>query len=110
MYFVFKPVAGNTYVGDFDYFEKTCQKVIQTRESLVKKLMGLGFDVLPSGANFIFAKHPLQDGAELAVKLREKSIIVRHFKSPSRIAAYLRITIGTDEQSKALISALKEVL
>lgn len=95
---------------DFDYFEKTCQKVIQTRESLVKELIDLGFDVLPSGANFIFAKHPLQDGAELAVKLREKSIIVRHFKSPSRIAAYLRITIGTDEQSKALISALKEVL
>jgi histidinol-phosphate aminotransferase len=95
---------------DADYFEQTCQKVIQTRESLVKELTGLGFDVLPSGANFIFAKHKMHDGAELTAKLRENSIIVRHFKSPSRIAAYLRITIGTDAQSEALISVLKEVL
>ncbi len=95
---------------DADYFEKTCQKVIQTRESLVMELTDLGFDVLPSGANFIFAKHKMHDGAELTAKLRENSIIVRHFKSPSRIAAYLRITIGTDAQSEALISVLKEVL
>lgn len=95
---------------DADYFEKTCSKVMETRESLVKELMGLGFDVLPSGANFIFAKHKIYDGAELSATLRDKSIIVRNFKSPSRIAAYLRITIGTDAQSKTLIATLKEVL
>ena len=95
---------------DATYFEQTCSKVIETREMLVKELMALGFDVLPSGANFIFAKHQLKGGAELTAQLREKSIIVRHFKSPTRIAAYLRITIGTDAQSKKLISALKELL
>lgn len=95
---------------DVAYFEKTCAQVIATREALVKDLTGLGFEVLPSGANFIFAKHSAWDGAELTAKLRERSIIVRHFKSPARISAYLRITIGTDEQSKLLINALSEIL
>ncbi len=95
---------------DVEYFEKTCQQVIATRERLVKDLTNLGFDVLPSGANFIFAKHKIKNGAELTALLREKSIIVRHFKTPSRIAAYLRITIGTLEQSKILIRALSEIL
>ena len=95
---------------DAAYFEATCSKVIETREALVKELTNLGFEVLPSGANFIFAKHKVKDGAELVAKLREKSIIVRHFKSPSRIASYIRITIGTDEQSKLLINALYGLL
>lgn len=95
---------------DVEYFEKTCSQVIATRESLIKDLTELGFDVLPSGANFIFAKHPAKSGAELTAQLREKGIIVRHFKTPSRIAPYLRITVGTDAQSKILISALKNVL
>ena len=95
---------------DAAYFEQTCRKVIETRASLVNALSDLGFDVLPSGANFIFVKHKTKDGAELTKQLREKSIIVRHFKSPERIAAYLRITIGTDAQSEMLISALKSIL
>jgi histidinol-phosphate aminotransferase len=95
---------------DGEYFEKTCSKVIETREALIQSLRTLGFDVLPSGANFIFAKHQVVDGAELTLKLRQKSIIVRHFKSPSRISAYLRITIGTDEQAKALVEVLKALL
>ena len=95
---------------DTVYFEETCRKVIATREVLVKDLTQLGFDVLPSGANFIFAKHQVKDGAELTALLRQKNIIVRHFKSPSRIAPYLRITIGTEAQSKALIDTLTELL
>lgn len=95
---------------DSDYFNKTCRQVVATREALVKDLTGLGFEVLPSGANFIFAKHNAWDGAELTAKLRERSIIVRHFKSPSRISPYLRITVGTDEQSKILIDALAGIL
>ena len=95
---------------DVAYFEKTCAQVVATREALVNDLTGLGFEVLPSGANFIFARHSAWDGAELTAKLRERSIIVRHFKSPARISAYLRITIGTDEQSKLLINALSEIL
>lgn len=95
---------------DTVYFEKTCKQVIATRNGLIHDLMNLGFEVLPSGANFIFAKHQSRDGAELTNLLREKSIIVRHFKAPKRIAPYLRITIGTDAQSKLLIEALAEIL
>jgi histidinol-phosphate aminotransferase len=95
---------------DKAYFEETNAKVITTRDALVRDLKALNFDVLPSGANFVFAKHARKSGADLAAKLREKSIVVRHFKQPSRIANYLRITIGTDAQSKQLISALTEIL
>jgi len=95
---------------DADYFDETCAKVVATREALIKDLVSLGFDVLPSGANFIFAKHQTRDGAELSSALREHNIIVRHFKSPSRIAPYLRITIGTDAQSELLLKALRAIL
>ncbi|MDP1659326.1 MAG: histidinol-phosphate transaminase [Methylotenera sp.] len=95
---------------DVAYFEETCSKVVATRESLIKALTNLGFDVLPSGANFIFAKHKIKDGAELTAMLRQKNIIVRHFKAPVRIAPYLRITIGTESQSKAIIESLTELL
>lgn len=97
-------------IEDVDYFNKTRLQVMATREALVGDMTKLGFDVLPSGANFIFAKHPAWDGATLTAKLRERSIIVRHFKSPSRISPYLRITIGTDKQSKLLVDALTEIL
>lgn len=95
---------------DTEYFAEMLQKVLVTRDALVQDLTSLGFTVLPSGANFIFAKHHTKDGAELTAKLREKSIIVRHFKAPSRVSPYLRITIGTDAQSKLLVNALKEIL
>lgn len=95
---------------DQAYFERTRQQVISTRENLVKEMQVLGFEVLPSGANFIFAKHKKMDGAELAQKLRERSIIVRHFKSPARIAPFLRITVGMDVQSRLLLKALKEIV
>lgn len=97
-------------IEDQAYLEQTRQKVMATRTQLIKELSGLGFETLPSGANFIFTKHPAHDGAQLTAQLRERNIIVRHFKSPSRIAAYLRITIGTDEQSAQLVSALKQII
>lgn len=95
---------------DNAYFEQTRKKIMTSRAALVLALRALNFEVLPSGANFIFAKHNARDGAELAEKLREKNIIIRHFKTPARIAPYLRITIGTDAQSKALIDALALIL
>lgn len=95
---------------DRDYFERTRKQVIATRDRLVADMESLGFSVLPSGANFIFARHATRDGAELTAALRERSIIVRHFKSPARIAPYLRITIGTDEQCQLLVAALREIL
>lgn len=91
---------------DAAYFNETCTRVMTTRERLVGALVGMGFEVLPSGANFIFAKHPRYEGADLAAKLRAQNIIIRHFKTPARIAPFLRITIGTDAQTDALIAAL----
>jgi histidinol-phosphate aminotransferase len=95
---------------DHGYFEALCARVVATRSRLVAAMSDMGFEVLPSTANFIFARHPAHDGAELAAGLRERSIIVRHFKQPARIASFLRITIGTDAQCDALIAALKTLV
>jgi histidinol-phosphate aminotransferase len=95
---------------DRAYFDETRRKVMATRERLNAGLAALGFEVLPSAANFVFARHAVKDGAELAAALRERSIIVRHFKKPARIAPFLRITVGTDEQCDALVVALKTIL
>ena len=92
------------------YFESICAKVVATRSRLVADMEQLGFEVLPSGANFVFARHPSHDGAALAAALRERSIIVRHFKNPARIAPFLRITVGTDAQCDALLAALKAIV
>ena len=91
---------------DQAYFEAQCQKVIASREKLVTDLTSLGFKILPSHANFIFASHPQQDAGELAAALRERGIIVRYFNKP-RINQYLRITIGTDDQNQRLVDTLK---
>ncbi|WP_313295594.1 histidinol-phosphate transaminase [Pseudomonas sp.] len=90
---------------DREYFEQTCRKVIDSRQALVEQLLAKGFEVLPSAANFVFARHPRQDAAQLAARLREHGVIVRHFKQ-ARIAQFLRITIGTPEMNQALIDAL----
>ena len=95
---------------DRAWFDNTCRKVIASREKLVAELESLGFEVLPSAANFVFARHPQHDGADLTAKLRERSIIVRHFRKPARIAPFMRITIGTDVQCAALVDALKDIL
>jgi histidinol-phosphate aminotransferase len=94
-------------VEDSAYVAAICTKVVASRTRLVAEMETMGFDVLPSAANFIFARHPAHDGAELAAALRERSIIVRHFRNPARIAPFLRITIGTDAQCEALLAALK---
>jgi histidinol-phosphate aminotransferase len=96
-------------IKDRGYFEQSCQRIIKTREVAVATLQELGFEVLPSAANFIFVRHPERDAAGLAEQLRERAIIVRHFKQP-RIDQFLRITIGTDEQMAALYSALVAIL
>ncbi|CAM5513223.1 Histidinol-phosphate aminotransferase OS=Stutzerimonas stutzeri OX=316 GN=hisC PE=3 SV=1 [Stutzerimonas stutzeri] len=90
---------------DRAYFEQTCQQVIASREQVVMVMTTLGFEVLPSAANFIFARHPRHDAGGLAVGLREQGVIVRHFRQP-RIEQFLRITIGTPEQNQALLAAL----
>jgi histidinol-phosphate aminotransferase len=90
---------------DREYFEKTCRQVIDSREGVVTGLQALGFEVLPSAANFVFARHPHKDATTLAAGLREQGVIVRHFKQ-ARIAQFLRISIGAPEQNQALLDAL----
>lgn len=94
---------------DQTYFEEQCEKVIQSRELLTKGLEALGFQVLPSKANFVFAQCPGHDAAQLAQALRESGIIVRYFNKP-RINQHLRITVGTDEQNQRLLDQLKTIL
>ncbi|HSH85873.1 MAG TPA: histidinol-phosphate transaminase [Methylophilus sp.] len=95
---------------DEAYFQQTRQQVIAAREQMVADLQALGFTVLPSGANFIFAQHQQVAGEQLASRLREHAIIVRHFKKPARIENFLRVTIGNNTQNAAFIKALKLLL
>lgn len=94
---------------DGAYFEQTRQWVMSSREGLALALEDLGFAVLPSQANFVFARHPRHDGADLAAELRAKGVLVRHFKQP-RIDTYLRISVGTPAQCDQLVQALGELL
>ena len=94
---------------DVAYFESTRQAVMNTREGLALQLEDMGFVVLPSQANFIFARHPGRDAADIAAALRAQGVLVRHFRMP-RIAQYLRISIGTPTQCELLVSALRGVL
>ena len=91
------------------YFRVNCQKIMENREWTVKKLENLGFEVIPSMANFVFVKKPGFGGKDLYLALREKGILVRHFEKP-RLKDYNRITIGSREQMKALVAALAEIL
>ncbi|MGB1327501.1 MAG: histidinol-phosphate transaminase [Porticoccaceae bacterium] len=96
-------------LNDLQYFEKTRQKVISERDNVVEQLEQLGFEVLPSKANFVLAHHPKNAADSLANSLRDKGIIVRYFAKP-RIDQYLRVTIGTESQNKLLIDSLKQIL
>ncbi len=95
---------------DQPYFEDIWRRVVESRQRLIAGLQKLDFEVVPSTANFVFVRHLRYAGAELAARLRERSIVVRNFQNPARIAAYLRITIGTDAQCEALVGALGEIL
>ena len=97
--------AATASYGDEAYFQQTRQAIIASREQLTHALQRIGFTVLPSSANFIFARHAALPATQLAAGLRERAIIVRHFSHP-RIDAYLRITIGTPDECAALLDAL----
>lgn len=102
-------VGAAAAIADKEHLEKTRQAVMASRATLIAGLETLGFAVLPSAANFIFARHPQHDAAKLAAQLREHQIIVRHFKQP-RINQHLRISIGTDQECAALVDALRTIL
>ncbi len=94
---------------DRAYFDETCAKIIQSRDYLSGKLTDLGFEVLPSGANFVFARHPKIAGEDIFKQLREQDILVRHWNKP-RIKDFLRITIGRQEECARLAEVLKGIV
>ncbi|MBI3144059.1 MAG: histidinol-phosphate transaminase [Pseudogulbenkiania sp.] len=99
-------VGATAAIEDEEHFESTRRAVMASRETLTTGMEALGFEVLPSAANFVFARHPGHDAATLAADLRREGIIVRHFNSP-RIAQFLRITVGTDAECQALLESLR---
>jgi histidinol-phosphate aminotransferase len=98
-------IAGVAALNDRSYFRETCDKVIESRNKLTTALTELGFEVLPSAANFVFARHPDYDAAEIAAGLRKDGVIVRHFNK-RRIDQFLRITIGTPAENQHLLTLL----
>ena len=102
-------LLGEKTVEAEPYYREKCAEIIDTRNWTKLQLESLGFTVLPSQTNFVFAKTDKMDGRELYEKLKSRGILVRHFSNP-KISQYNRITIGTKEQMEILIATLKEVL
>lgn len=102
-------LAGAEAMKDTAYFEKTRKLIMDTREEFVADMKKLGFRVLPSSANFVFASSDRISGEEYFTKLKKYNIIVRHFKD-EKIRDFVRITIGTPEEMKALVRATEEIL
>jgi len=92
-------------IQDEAYFQRTRAAIIANREALTVALAELGFEVLPSGANFVFARHPRHTGQALSAALRERAVLVRHFTGP-RIADFIRITVGSAQDLDRLTAAL----
>jgi len=96
-------------IKDDAYFKKVCAMIIASRDLLAKRLESFGFEVLPSESNFLFVTHPEHKAESLYAGLKSKGVLVRHFAKP-RINAYLRITVGKDEENAALCDALELIL
>ena len=96
-------------VKDDAYFKKTCDAIVNTRENFTKELLKLGFNVLPSKANFVFAGTDKMPASEIFAKARENHIFFRYF-AQNRIDNFLRITIGTDEDMERVVRFLKDLL
>ena len=100
---------GEATVDAEAYYREKCAAIIRTREETAGKLQAMGFTVLPSQTNFLFVKTDKIGGRELYEKLKDRGILVRHFGNP-RIADYIRVTIGTDEQMGACLDAIRAIV
>jgi histidinol-phosphate aminotransferase len=105
----FALAGGVAAIEDEAWFEDTRRRIMASREKLARELSALGFEVLPSAANFVFARHPRRSGAGLFAQLRGRGVLVRHFGKP-RIADFLRITVGTEDECSRLIAELRSLL
>lgn len=102
-------VAAIASFADDDYFKATNQRVISSRKQLVESLTAMGFQALPSQANFVLARHEQESAKDLFEQLRQHKVIVRYFDTP-RIADYLRISVGDETQNQRLLDALRDIL
>ena len=96
-------------LSDKKYYAGVIDKINAQREETADALRELGFEVLPSSSNFIFAKHKVLSGSEIYFQLKENGVLVRHFKG-DRISDFVRITIGTHEEMKTLVSEIKKII
>ncbi len=101
--------AGVAALADNSYYLNNVQTIIRNRQWTTEQLRKLGFAVLDSQANFVFAKSHRIDGEDLYRQLKQRGVLVRHFTKP-RIAQYIRITVGTMEQMERLIQTIQEIL
>ena len=101
--------GGAAALSDREHFDRMRSRIIEGREALAKGLASLGFEVLPSAANFLFVRHPERPAKTLLSELRERGILVRHFDRP-RISEFLRITVGSEEECETLLSTLRTIL
>lgn len=102
-------VAAQEAIMDRDHFETTRNKIIKTREKIVKELKQLGFEIIPSQANFILITHNKFKAEKLYEELKRRGILVRYFNKP-KISNYLRVSIGTEKEMAELIKKLKCIL
>ncbi len=100
--------GGEAAILDAVYYEMTSRKIMATRNRIVPELKKIGFEVIPSDANFIFIRYPGKAGKEIFLGLREQGILVRHFNKP-RIEDFLRVSIGTDEEMELFIKKCREI-
>lgn len=100
---------GAASIEDDEYFKSTCKKVIETRERVTLELEKLGFDVLDSQTNFIFATHNKHNMKSLFEYLKTQKVFIRYFSLP-RIENYVRITIGTNEEMDIFLKKTKEFI
>ncbi|MEI6126954.1 MAG: aminotransferase class I/II-fold pyridoxal phosphate-dependent enzyme, partial [Pseudomonadota bacterium] len=96
-------------INDEGYFKETTKKIIATRERTSGELNKFGFTIIPSRANFIFIRHPQYQASVLFQRLRDRGVLVRYFNLP-RIDNYLRVTIGSDEEMRRFLGAVKEII
>ena len=101
--------AGLAALSEDGYYKENCKRIIAAREWTRDALISLGFTVLPSSANFLFAKHETVKGEHIYRALKENGVLVRHFTAP-RICEYNRITVGTDEQMQTMVEILRNIL
>ena len=101
--------AAEAAIEDNESYMANCAVIVENREYTSSRLRKLGFDVLPSSSNFIFAKSDRLDGGYIYEELKKKGVLVRHF-TDERMKDHIRVTIGTREQMDIFIGKVEQLL